>query len=240
MASACGSLRDALVKSVATDLAHIEIARIASVLADVPEEHAGWMSESEQARLAGIRFEGRRAQYLAGHWLTRVLLARAFGGAPPKWRLLEWRSQPPQVVGHDDSIKVSISHTEEWVAAAVANVAIGIDLEQRPRALDASIEPLLRNTDEALGSLDPDVLLQRWVAKEAWIKRNVESALPARIKRLHVRTTSREHADVCIDSHAAFHFGLAVAPGCSVTRRCEVTLDAGIGVGITDLEVDVQ
>ena len=219
-----------------TGVAHIEIARIASVLADMPEEHTSWMSESEQARLAGIRFAGRRSQYLAGHWLTRVLLARAFGGMAAQWRLLECRSQPPQVAGHDESIKVSISHTEDWIAAAVATVAVGIDLEQRPRALDASIESLLRNADEAIGSLDPDVLLQRWVAKEAWIKRNTESALPARLKQLHVRATMREHADVCIYSHAQLHFGLAIAPGCTVARQCEVTLVPGIGIGITDLE----
>lgn len=218
-----------------TGVAHIEIARIASVLADMPGDHACWMSESEQVRLAGIRFAGRRSQYLAGHWLTRVLLARAFGGMPTQWRLLECTSQPPQVVGHE-FINVSISHTEDWIAAAVATVAVGIDLEQRPRVLDASIESLLRNVDEAAGSLDPDVLLQRWVAKEAWIKRDAGSALPARLKRLHVRSTTRERADVCIDSHAAFHFGLAIAPGCAVMRRCEVALVAGAGVAITDLD----
>jgi phosphopantetheinyl transferase len=139
-------------------------------------------------------------------------------------------------VDHGESIKVSISHTDDWIAAAVATVAVGVDLEQRPRALDASIESLLRNSDEAIGCLDPDALLQRWVAKEAWIKRDAGSALPARLKRLHVRAATRELADVCIDSHAAFHFGLAIAPGCAVTRRCEVTLAPGIGVGITELE----
>jgi len=216
-------------------VAHIEIARIASVLAGMPEEHASWLSESEQARLAGIRFAGRRSQYLAGHWLTRMLLARAFGGVPMQWRLIECKSQPPQVADHAESIKVSISHTADWIAAAVATVAIGIDMEQRPRALDASVESLLRNSDEAAGSLDPDVLLQRWVAKEAWIKRKSESALPAQLKPLHVEATMREHADICIDSHALFHFGLAIAPGCTVARQCEVTMVPGVGIRITDL-----
>lgn len=225
---------------MSADLAHVEIARIASVLGDVPDEHASWMSDSEQARLAGIGFAGRRSQYLAGHWLTRVLLARAFGGTPASWRLRERKGLPPQVAGHDASIRVSISHTSDWIAAAVATVAVGIDLEQRPRALDASIESLLRNGDEAAGSLDPDALLQRWVAKEAWIKRNTESALPAQLKRLHVRSVARECADVCIDSHAAFHLGVAIAHGCAVSRRCEVALVPGIGVAITDLQPDAQ
>ena len=219
-----------------TGVAHIEIARIASVLVEMPEGHADWMSESEQARLAGIHLAGRCSQYLAGHWLARVLLARAFGGVPTQWRLLECRSQPPQVADQAESIKISISHTKDWIAVAVATVAVGIDLEERPRALDASIESLLRNADEAAGSLDPDVLLQRWVAKEAWIKRHTESALPARLKGLHIEATMRELADVCIDSHAAFHFGMAIAPGCAVARQCEVKLVPGVGFRISDLE----
>jgi phosphopantetheinyl transferase len=153
--------------------------------------------------------------------------------------LLERKSQPPQVHGYGDALKVSISHTRDWIAAAVATVAIGIDLEQRPRRLDPAIEPLLRNADEAPGSLSPDELLQRWVAKEAWIKRNIDSALPARLKSLQLRATLREHADVFIDSNAAFHFGLAITPDCSVQRQCEVVLIPGVGFGITELEAQV-
>lgn len=218
-----------------TGTVQIEIAQLADVLAGLPDQHSSWLSESEQARLAGIRVAGRRAHYLAGHWLTRVLLVRAFGGAPAQWRLLERKSQAPQVHGHGDALRVSISHSGDWIAAAVATVAIGIDLEQRPRALDAAIEPLLRNADEAPGSLDPDALLQRWVAKEAWIKRNGESALPTRLTRLHLQATTREHAGVCIDSHEAFHFGLAVTGDCTVTRQCAVTLIPGARFAITDL-----
>lgn len=216
--------------------AWIEIARIPQVLAGVPEDRASWMSDCEQARLAQIRVDARRAQYLAGHWLARVLLARAFGGTAAPWQLLERKSQPPQVRGHGDALRVSISHTADWIAAAVANVPIGIDLEQRPRILDPSIEPLLRNADEIPGSVDADALLQRWVAKEAWIKRDAGSALPDRLKRLRVQLASRERADVRIDSHAAFHFALAIAPDNEVKRQCESTLLPGMAFAITDLD----
>ncbi len=220
---------------MAAGVAHIEIARIASTLAGVSGGNLGWLSDSEQARLATIRVDARRRQYLAGHWLARVLLARALGDAPSEWRLLERKGLPPQVQGHD-GMKVSISHTADWIAVAVANVAIGIDLEQRPRALDAAIEPLLLNADETAGSLDDDALLQRWVAKEAWIKRDAGSALPARIKRIQLLATTRERADVRIESGDAFHFGLAIVPSCVVSQQCEVSMLQGSGFGVAELE----
>lgn len=216
--------------------AHVEIARIADVLADSLEDRMEWLSDSEQARLAAIHNVARQAQYLAGHWLTRVLLARAFGVPPTQWRLLERKSQAPTVQDHADALKVSISHSGDWVATAVATVAIGIDLEQRPRTLDATVEPLLRNADEAPGSLSPEQLLQRWVAKEAWLKRHGESALPERLRHLQLRETRGTDAQVHVDSHDAFHFGLAVAADCTVNRYGATTLVPGLGFTITDRE----
>jgi 4'-phosphopantetheinyl transferase len=218
--------------------AHIEIAKIPEVLADAPGDTSTWLSGSEQQRLGELRNPGRRAQYLAGHWLVRVLLTRTLGGAPTQWQLRERKGQAPEVHGHGDTLSVSISHTQDWIAAAVATSPIGIDMEQRPRQLDAAIEALLRNADEATGSLDPDVLLQRWVAKEAWLKRNGESALPARLMQLQLCLQAREHADVCIDSHDAFHFGLAIARDSTVTRRCEARLNPGSSFAIADLAAE--
>ncbi len=214
-------------------VAHIAIARLAHAIAEMPADPTHWLSTSEQVRLAQMRSPARREQYLAGHWLTRVLLARAYGGPPARWCLLEQKSQPPQVDGHAGAVNVSIAHAADWVAAAVANVAIGIDLEQRPRILDAAIEPLLLNADEATGSLDPDALLQRWVAKEAWIKRNGGSALPAQIRQLQLHAVAREHADVRIDSNAAFHFGLAITPGCQVHLQCDAALIPGTDYAVS-------
>jgi 4'-phosphopantetheinyl transferase len=219
---------------VTAPAAWIEIAPIARVLARLPELPSDWLSESESARLAGLRHPGRRAQYLAGHWLVRALLARARGGTAAQWILLERKSLPPAPHGRGEGLRVSISHTDDWVAAAVADVAIGIDLERRTRLLDATIEPLLLEAGEAPGRLHADVLLQRWVAKEAWIKRDGGSALAARIASLRLQAASPALADVRVYSHAEFHCAVAVAPGCTMHWAEQPVLTAAAGFAVGD------
>jgi 4'-phosphopantetheinyl transferase len=153
---------------------------------------------------------------------------------PVQWRLRERKGRPPEVHGRGDALRVSISHAGDWVAVAVAEVPIGIDLELRERVLDAALEPLLRNADEVPGTLDADTLLQRWVAKEAWIKRDAGSALPARLERLHLRHAPRDAADVCIDSHAGFHVALALAGGYPVRWQGDAGLVPGAGFAVSE------
>ncbi|MGH8029059.1 MAG: 4'-phosphopantetheinyl transferase family protein [Arenimonas sp.] len=191
--------------------AWVEVARIADVLAVAMQPHAQWLSDSERARLETLRHPERHAQYLAGHWLARLVLARGHGGVPMQWRLLERKDKPPAVHGHE-ALRISISHAGDWVAAAVADAPIGIDLELRSRVLDAALLPLLRNADEAAGALDADAMLGRWVAKEAWIKRGAGSALPGRLEQLRLHPADNAPADVRLESHAEFHFAVAIAP----------------------------
>ncbi len=200
-------------------VAIFEIARHHEVLARWPGPAADWLSATEQRRLDTLRIEARRRHYLAGHALVRELLGHAFGKTPAYWSLQERKSQAPRVADSDDRLRVAISHSGDWVAAAIAMEAIGIDIEQRPRPLDVGVQSLLLTPDEAPGSVPDDVLLQRWVVKEAWIKRNGESALPARLRQLQVVTVAHDYADVRLHVHDAFHFALAIAPGVTALRR---------------------
>ncbi|MEO8001180.1 MAG: hypothetical protein ABI644_04845 [Arenimonas sp.] len=213
----------------------IEVARTASVLAAIPDTSTHWLSDSEQARLAAIKVIARREHYITGHWLVRLLLARSFGGEPAQWQLLERKSNPPQVIGPFENLSVSISHSQNWIAAAVANVSFGIDLEQRPRRLDVSIEHLLLNADESPGQLDADTLLQRWVAKEAWIKSRCESALPERLRQLHLQASSDSNADVQIHSNEEWYLGIARTNPCEIELICEVASIKGPGFDILDI-----
>jgi 4'-phosphopantetheinyl transferase len=209
--------------------AFVEVARTARVLAEVPSSFA-WLSDSERARLETLRHAGRREHYLAGHWLARALLARAFGDAA--WSLLERRSLPPLVCDHEDSLFVSLSHSGDWVAAAVADAPVGIDIEQRGRVLDASVEALLLEPGEAREGVDADLLLQRWVAKEAWLKRAAGIALPEQLARVRLRAVPRGEAEVRIESHARLHLGVALATHCVSERRADVTLVEGVAFAV--------
>lgn len=208
-------------------IAFVEIARTEEVLARMPGPHSMWLSDSERARVATLKINARREHFLAGHWLVRELLSRAFGETPIYWSLQERKSMAPKVIHGDQEIEISISHSGDWIAAAVANVAIGIDLEQRPRLLDASIEALLLNTGEMSGSLDNDTLLQRWVAKEAWIKARAGTALPTQLKNLQLNPASLERAEVQIHNHEKFHFALAIAAEITTVRWGALTMNAG-------------
>lgn len=185
-----------------------------SVLWPRPEH---WLSHSEADRLASIGAEPRRRQYLAGHWLAREVLAAIVGDGADACALEERRSRPPAVIGRDE-LSVSISHSGDWIAAACGQAAIGLDIEQR-RAREAlrRFEQLLLAEGEAPGSLDDDALLQRWVVKEAYIKRDAGSALPERLRELVLRSGSEHdrslaaHRSVRLWGHEALWLGLALS-----------------------------
>jgi 4'-phosphopantetheinyl transferase len=208
-------------------LARVAVARTHAVLARCPDLAGAWLSDSECQRLARLRVEPRRQQYLAGHWLLRELLPANVGEPAARWSLRDRKGLPPEVLGGDPALRASISHAGDWIAAAVANVDVGVDLEQRPRELDGRLEVLLLNPAEAPGSIDSDRLLQRWVAKEAWLKSRSESALPARLQQLRLHPCAPPHANVRLREHAAFHLALAIPADATVSWQGVATSQAG-------------
>ncbi|MGQ0504707.1 MAG: 4'-phosphopantetheinyl transferase family protein [Myxococcaceae bacterium] len=109
----------------------------------------------------------RRDEYVAGrraaHQAVSELVKTAF------WIAVkddEHDHGRPIVVG-DESVHISISHSEGWaVAAATRTGPVGIDLEPLSRTLDLAF------CDEAFaeGELEGTTPLQAWVLKEAVLK----------------------------------------------------------------------
>jgi 4'-phosphopantetheinyl transferase len=189
----------------------LRVSRITEVLATFPGEPRSWLSPSEQTRLQRLQIASRRDQYLSGHWLVRCLLAEQYGGNPEDWLLQERPSLPPAVTGHEDDIHLSLSHSADWIACAISNAPIGIDIEQRqpPREALHRFEHLLLAEGDLPGTLNTDELLQRWVVKEAWIKRHHGSALPEHLAALKSRRVDPRQANVRLLVSEFVFFGIA-------------------------------
>jgi len=176
--------------------ARVELARSSDVLARAPRT-TYWLSPSEQQRLATLKHAMRRAQFLAGHWLLREMLACIHGACPSLIALDQSRGRPPQPAGDLADVLVSLSHAEEWIAAAVSNQPIGVDIEPVDRQLDRSLEPLLRDPSDAAAPLDANERLERWVVKEAYLKARGESALPQQLAGLELERVPVDASASC-------------------------------------------
>lgn len=144
-----------------------------------------WMSGSECARASAIRAEPRRAQFIAGRWLARRLLAETLGGSWRDWTLTAEDDAPPRVSGPAPAA-LSISHSGDVVACAAGTVPVGIDVEARaPRrdlgalydaiTTDEERRVVAAHLDAGADSMLPNAMLQyfthAWALKEACIKR---------------------------------------------------------------------
>ncbi|MCB1605709.1 MAG: hypothetical protein KDI71_01855 [Xanthomonadales bacterium] len=184
----------------------LRVASVDQMLSRAPADAQSWLAPSEWQRCQRLMAPQRRSHYLAGHWLLRELLAPYRRNPTEPWQIIDRPSLPPTIADRPE-LFLSLSHSGPWIACAVSTAPIGIDLEQRrPRPALAGFDQLLRNPDEPADSLDLDALLQRWVVKEAFIKRDCGSALPERLAELHLHA-SGEPGCVCLWEHSQFLLG---------------------------------
>jgi len=157
--------------------------RLAS-LADLPpsaEASLDWLNSSEQERLAAISAPRRRRQFLAGHWLAREIAAEYGGGDSDDWDIVSSDSGAPMLVSRDGSrgmLQLSLTHSGDRIASAVARQAIGLDLEFNPRPRDlAALAQFVFSPEEnaALRALSESefaaAFYRCWTLKEAYGKR---------------------------------------------------------------------
>jgi 4'-phosphopantetheinyl transferase len=158
---------------------HLACGAVAALLAAAPR---GWMSASEEARFASLASAKRRDQFLAARWQARWLLAQVHGGEPASWVLEAPHDAPPCVAGRPD-LFLSISHSGNWTACALADAPVGLDLEAPQRQRDIAglmalcCTPAERAFPEAM-------FYELWTVKEAWLKRRGEWIAPSRLQQL--------------------------------------------------------
>lgn len=141
---------------------------------------------------------------MAGRWLLRELLARCHGGTPQDWRLIAPEQGPPSVElpASGASLHLALSHSADLIACAVAELPVGVDVEQpqRPRDLaglaalccDAREQAQLQRLLDA--SQREAMFYAFWTAKEAWLKCLREDLAPKRLAKIHLTPAAADKA----------------------------------------------
>lgn len=196
-------------------------------LRDPPEVGDGappdWMGGAERRRWAGLPSTAR-GEFAASRALLRTLLQEATGLPADAWDIsAEAGTAPVARSARDDGAagvpRASLSHRMGWVAAAVADGPVGVDLEcRRPARSDPGERAaLMLSADElpAWQALVPDereaALLARWVAKEAWFKASPPASAPWDFRCIVARPCAPVQANVRVWEAPAMHFAVCCA-----------------------------
>jgi phosphopantetheinyl transferase len=146
----------------------------------MPTTPPAWMGESERVRWAQLK-PGARVAFAACRALVRELLESATGVAAPDWTVSADTGRAP-LAGTPalaaEAVRVSLSHRLGWVAAAVSESAVGIDVEvarsSRSETVDRAAMMLapaeLADWKSLASERREPALLTAWTAKEAWFK----------------------------------------------------------------------
>lgn len=180
---------------------HVELAALEAIesLAVVGLD---WLVADERELLGKITAPLRRRQFLAGHWLVRDLAARCRGGTAADWQLESDDRGQPALRHRNTRLSASISHSGAFVAVAVANQPVGLDLEYpgRPRDLAAlagfTFSPEeCRALEQAPSDQRIRQFLSTWSLKEAFGKRSGEGLKPSRARRMLTREADPASAE---------------------------------------------
>jgi phosphopantetheinyl transferase (holo-ACP synthase) len=201
------------------------------------------LGSSEQARWSALGVS-RRGAFVASRWLLRQMLHGATGIAPQDWHISAQPGTAPvaQVstarAGEQGQAPcVSLSHRLGWVAAAVASVRVGVDLEcDRPARSDPAERAALMLAPSELPAwqgLAADEreadLLARWTAKEAWFKASLSAAAPWDFRQVVARACVPAHANVRVWRSPPLH----VAVSCADARTLADAVCDGLAIATT-------
>ncbi|MGA0608985.1 4'-phosphopantetheinyl transferase family protein [Caldimonas sp. KR1-144] len=142
------------------------------------DEYARW------SRFASVR---RRRQFLAGRQLLRQMLSAQVGAGEGAIAVEPGGALRVATPG----LWVSISHSGEWVAAAVADRPVGVDIEVPRPGRDLS------RLAESIGSLSGGSadFYTTWTLKEAVMKRWGMGLDLARMRALGAQPIDPQHAN---------------------------------------------
>ncbi len=181
---------------------HLEIQTCAALLADgYLDPPAPDFTHEERERARSIASARRREQFLAGRRLAKRMLSSVLGGRPNDWRISADAASKPRLAG--GGMQLSLSHSGPFVACAIADQAVGIDVEYlaRPRPVADMARLVCSSQEQAtLRQLQGDAanryFMQGWTRKEARLKQRDLPFGFAELRAIQTESVEATHADV--------------------------------------------
>lgn len=151
---------------------------------DVAEElyrlplHGSRLTDAERGRAARFRRDEDRQRFVIGRSTRRELLARHVGTNPASLVFAEGKHGKPRLPpGASPSPHFNSSHSGRWVLHAIADVEVGVDVEEiRPEFADLDDFAWVLSDAErtfvlaAAPTARAAALATVWVRKEAYVK----------------------------------------------------------------------
>ena len=130
---------------------------------------AALVTPADRAGLTPRMSERRRSEHLAGRALLRHAVAHRTGRSAASLELAVTPGGKPQCVGGPH---VSVSHSGSLVVCAVADIAVGVDVETRPpRDVEGVAERYFTAAEASWVAAHPaERFPMLWVLKEAYLK----------------------------------------------------------------------
>lgn len=198
------------------------LARLDAFADDLGED---WLGYDEAQRLRAMTAPERRRSFLAGHWQARRVAGEWLQVDAARIGLERHPDGRPllQVDGAPSALSLSLSHSGDWLALALADAPVGIDIELPRRARDyAALARFAFSPDEVarLHELDDAArgteFHRLWTLKEARGKRTGEGLLPGQSRRVTAVQSDSHTAEATSWDFGAGALALAIAPGARI------------------------
>lgn len=202
--------------------ARLHLLPVAVTAADTVARGLEWLTATERLRLQAITSPARRDTFLAGHWQARWLAAQWLQVDVRRLALDAQADGRPllHVDGDAAPLHVSLSHSGDWLAVALADAPVGVDVELPQRARDWNAlarfvfspeeRQRVRDADEATRA---DVFHALWTLKEARGKRSGEGLQPRAARTVTAQPVEAAAAEALSWAFGSGALALAVSPG---------------------------
>lgn len=205
---------------------HLHFRHVAPLSADEEETILDWLSSSEAARLASIESPGRRLEYLVSRRLMRDALSGLFDEAQHSWQFEERLRQQPLIANLPRGQHTNLSHSKGLICFAIADTALGVDIEACQQQRDYGRLAKLFMTEDERRELtrlaDPSNYFYRcWCAKEAFYKAQPKAEQgPLHFTAIAVAELDRSDDWYLIEGSVDEHYLVAATRRRKIVTRC--------------------